>query len=161
MIIKVIPIIPKNTLDANVLAAALRKEIRKESRAVERELGYPSRRWKHRVDFKIDETNEGANIGTNDKIYTYVDQGTKPHIIKPKKAKVLVFNSKFKAKTKPDSLSSSAGRSEPPKVFAKIVKHPGIKARGFVKLVAVRSRRRFQTAINRAIFNATQKANRG
>ena len=80
-----------------------------------------TKHWKHRVPFRGRMSEVGVTtkieVGTDDEIYGYVDKGTKPHIIRPKKfrrrgargryiktVKVLAFPSVSKPKTKPRSL---------------------------------------------------------
>lgn len=163
MKITIRPIIPKlNVPDFQQIA---KTELRREVVAVKRELALPTRRWKTTVEF-YDRQAQGAqssgiDVGTENKIYGYVDRGTKRHLIKPKKAKTLAFNSQFRAKTKPNSLNSSAGSSKPPVVFAKAVRHPGVKARGFTKQVLKRSKVRFYANVDKAVRRAVARSNRG
>ncbi len=157
------PIIPKiGTPDLQKIAQT---ELRREVVAVKRELLLPTRRWKHKVAFYEKQASgaasSGIEVATDDKPYGWTDRGTKRHLIRPKKARVLAFNSVFKAKTKPDSLNSNTGKNAPPVVFAKAVQHPGTKARGFTKLVLKRSRKRFPKAVDKAIRLAVARANRG
>lgn len=163
MNIKIRPIIPK--IGTPNLQQIAQTELRREVVNVKRELALPTRRWKHKVEF-YEKPAEGAqssgvDVGTEDKPYQWTDKGTKPHIIRPKKAKALAFNSVFRAKTKPDSLNSSAGTSKAPVAFAQEVHHPGSRARGFTKLVLKRSKARFPKAVDKAVRLAVQRANRG
>lgn len=157
------PIIPKGKVPD--LEQLVKTELRREVVNVKRELALPTRRWKHKVTFYEKQPSgaqsSGVEIGTTDKAYGWVDKGTKPHTIRPKTAKALSFNSQFRPKTKPDSLNSSAGRNAPPKVFAMVVRHPGTKARGFVKLVAKRSKVRFSANVDKAVRLAVARANKG
>lgn len=83
------------------------------------------------------DTLEGVT-GTDSKIYLYVTRGTRPHIIRPKRAKALAFSSRFRAKTAQGYIRSyKGGRSGKP-VFAKEVKHPGTQARGFEEAIAAK-----------------------
>lgn len=161
--VRIKPIIPSlNVPDFQKIA---KTELRREVVAVKRELALPTKRWKHTVTFYerpvSGAQSSGVDVGTDDKPYGWTDRGTKPHLIKPKKAKKLAFNSKFKPKTKVNTLSSSAGKSAPPVAFAMVVHHPGTKARGFSKLVLKRSRARFQGNVDKAVRRAVARANRG
>lgn len=161
--VKIRPIIPKiGTLDLQKIAQT---ELRREVVNVKRELALPTKRWKHKVEFydrpATGAQSSGVDVGTTDKVYNILDKGSPPHIIKPKKAKFLAFNSVFRAKTKPDSLNSSAGRSSPPVAFARIVHHPGTKPRNWRKLVIKRSKARFPQAVDKAVRLAVQRSNRG
>lgn len=160
--VRIKPIIPRGKVPD--LAQLVKTELRREVVNVKRELELPTRRWKHKVVFYEKQPSgaqsSGVEIATDSRIFKYVDQGTKPHIIKPRKAKVLAFNSIFKPQTKPNSLNSSAGRNSPPKIFTSLVHHPGTKARNFTRLVLKRSRNRFPKAVDKAIRLAVQRANK-
>lgn len=93
-----------------------------------------TRSWKHKPSFKITRDSESTSIGTDSEIFGYVDQGTKPHIIRPKN-KRLRFGAGFSPKTTPGSLSSGAGSRSGPNVYARVVHHPGTQARNFSNLV--------------------------
>lgn len=79
-----------------------------------------------------------VTISTNDEIYFYLDEGTKAHIIKPRRAKRLGFRTGYKAKTRPGVIGSRAGGPSGPFVTPKQVMHPGFPARKFAKTIAKR-----------------------
>ena len=92
--------------------------------------------WKKRPTFTIKVTRKGFTVSTDDKIYGYVDEGTRPHRIMPKRPDgVLRFNSPFRAKTTPNSISSTAGSVGGDVNYRRGVNHPGTKARNFTKLI--------------------------
>lgn len=67
--------------------------------------------------------------------YLWLDEGTKPHPIRPVNAKVLAFPAAYSAGSSPGSPGERpmvfSGRSSGPTVFAQEVMHPGIKARNW------------------------------
>lgn len=76
----------------------------------------------------------GGSIRVTDRVWSYttqsnimvwVDDGTKPHIIRPKKAGFLAFQTGFIAKTKPSQIMSGPGANFGLTAFAKEVHHPG------------------------------------
>jgi len=73
---------------------------------------------------------------TSDKIFMFVDEGTRPHPIYPVRAKRLHFLSGYTAKTTPGSLRSQAGGPYGDDVFAFGVHHPGTEARRFTEIIA-------------------------
>ena len=108
--------------------------------------------WKRDVDFDIDETRFGANVGTDDEVYGYVDKGTKPHVIRPKKAKVLAFRTGGRPKTRPRTITSYEGKpGSPPTLFRPEVQHPGTEARDFTKTIQKRSEKRFAREYRKAL----------
>jgi len=96
--------------------------------------------WKHKVAFSGQLTERGIatkiEVGYNDEVYGYVDEGTRPHVIRPKSAGgVLAFPSSSAPKTRPGSLKSTAGTRGSVDVFTRKVNHPGTKAREFSKQI--------------------------
>lgn len=103
--------------------------------------------WEHKVKFKkliaVERRQVEILVGTDDKIFTYVDEGTAgkgrgrkyPIPKKPKKKGYLAFPSVSVPKTQPGQLVSGPGYKGGPTVFAKQVMHPGIKPRNFSKNV--------------------------
>lgn len=91
--------------------------------------------WKHKPRFIVQVGEFSRNIRVESVIFTYVDEGTKPHIIKPRRARFLRFGTPFIAKTVPSVLASRAGSRGNTQVFAKVVRHPGSKPRGFTKRI--------------------------
>lgn len=98
-----------------------------------------TRSWKHKPTFTITRDDESTSIGTDSEIFGYVDQGTKRHIIRPKNKKRLRFGAGFSPKTSPGSLASGPGSKSGPMVYARVVHHPGTKAREFSKQISDRS----------------------
>lgn len=111
------------------------------------------RSWRHKPAFQAITEVRGGNIaviaGTDDQIYGWVDRGTKPHVIRPRWAPRLVFDSVFTPKTRPGSLQSGAGGSKPPTVYAMEVHHPGTKPRLFSKKVQEQIRAKARPALSR------------
>jgi hypothetical protein len=106
--------------------------------------------WTHKPDIRVTRIGGGtgrsatATIGVEvySDVYQFVDKGTRAHIIAPKAAGgVLAFNSKFKAKSRPNSLRAYKGMSAGPVRFAAHVHHPGNAARNFTKLAFEKARR--------------------
>lgn len=94
-----------------------------------------SRTWKHRPKFHktVDVARDLVStiVETDDNIYRFVDQGTRPHIIRPKNKKILAFQPGFTPKTSPGSLTSGGGGRSGVRVVARVVRHPGSKPREF------------------------------
>lgn len=108
--------------------------------AVIQDFEQATRTWNHKPGFKITRDADSTSVGTDDEIFGYVDGGTRPHDIRPR-GKRLKFQGGFKAKTTPGSLRSGSGGSSGAFVFAKVVHHPGTKARNFSKLVNERAQK--------------------
>jgi len=122
---------------ANVAAArlAILNGMRAIGKDIKRDFEATTATWDHKPDFKLDISLAGGEpavtVGTTDKIYGYVDEGTRPHTIAPVNAKVLSFQAGYKAKTQPGVIGSTGGGAQGDQVFSMVVNHPGTKARNF------------------------------
>lgn len=96
--------------------------------------------WSHKPGFQIVRTLNTVKVITDDKIFRFVDAGTRPHVIRPKSAGgVLVFQTGGKAKTRVNNTKFSGGKQAAgPTVFAREVHHPGTAARGFSRIIQAR-----------------------
>lgn len=127
--------------------------------AIEDDFKKTARTWRTKVDWILIQLYPSGNSltgasGTNNKIYGYVSQGTKPHVIKPKRSKYLRFLSGYRAKTIAGRIGSNAGGAYGTDVYAQTVNHPGTKAREFEETVAAKYQKviekRMQEALNKA-----------
>lgn len=151
--IKLIPIKPnKNPIpDTPAMRRALKNGLTALAKGSEVDFKVTTQTWKHQPDFKTEEKPSEVTVSTDDSIYGYVDEGTKPHIITPKRGKRLVFLGGSKPKTTPRSISSGPGSPGTTKAVAKVVKHPGTQARAFAETIAEKWRRRQAEIMQRAI----------
>jgi hypothetical protein len=124
-----------------------------------------TRTWKHRPEFVAEMDLEGPGptvmVGTDDEIYRYVDEGTKPHIIRPVHGKRLVFQGGYSAKTAPHVIGSQEGGAFGDRVFATEVHHPGNEAREFTKDIQKRWQPRFKARMEDAMRKAAQESGHG
>lgn len=65
------------------------------------------------------------------RVFGYVDRGTKPHVIRPKKARFLRFQGGYNPKTRFRAKFGGPGKSNGKFFFRGIVHHPGNKGREF------------------------------
>lgn len=102
--------------------------------------------WEHDIEFQGRKTITADQIkiyifpaGPNKEIWNYNDQGTRPHVIRPKSAPRLAFQAgTYIPKTKPvGQIVSGGGQVQGGElVFAKEVNHPGTEARRFSETIA-------------------------
>jgi hypothetical protein len=95
---------------------------------------------------------------TGNEIYGYVSLGTKPHRIRPKRAKALHFMGTYSAKTSPGTIKAKSGGSSGADVFSKGVQHPGTKARNFDVLIAKKWRSPFVKRMTQAVGRGIRKS---
>lgn len=119
--------------------------------------------WKHKVKFTTTKPHPtgGAyevTVSTDDKIYSYVDLGTRAHNIRPKKrGGVLRFKTGYIARTIPRVLSSGKSSYRGGWMSAKGVRHPGTQARRFSFIIQLKWQDEFQKRMKLA----TEKAAKG
>jgi len=126
---------------------AIIKVVDKEASDTRKDFQRTTRTWKSKPDFYIRvRGKQSREVYTTNIIYSYVEGGTKPHVIRVRFAKTLRFNtSGFKPKSRPNSIASYGGAAaQPPTAFPKQVQHPGMKARNYVKLIQAKSQKRFK-----------------
>lgn len=136
--IKLNPIIPRDALfDVASARRAVENALDGAAKGALVDYRVTTQTWEHKPDFTIEAPTENERIvGTDDPIYGYVDAGTKPHVIVPKRAKVLVFGPGARAKTRPRVIGSTGGSKGGAPVVAHRVNHPGTEAREFSETIA-------------------------
>lgn len=150
---KLKPIQPKG-LAAQFKAApdAVQRGMREAAEAAKADFEQTVATWKHQPSFTIQPDGAaGFMVGTDDEIYRYVDEGTKPHVIVVKRARFLRFAPGGQPKTSPGRLTSAPGAAGNGAVFRKRVNHPGTKARLFTQQLAQRWQRGVQPYIRAAL----------
>ena len=83
------------TLKLDAMRLALLNELRAVGRDIKKDFEATTATWEHEVKFEtlISLTQPGPTVlvATDDEIYRYVSEGTRPHPIFPKRAKALRF----------------------------------------------------------------------
>ena len=154
--IKVIKV-SRDFLDPKKLKRAIDNALDGGSMAAKADFDVTTHTWKHRPQFVIEKKSNAREIYTTDKIYMYVTRGTKPHMIYPRFASVLKFNSKFRAKSRPAKIRGNAalrsyvGYTGGRLIYARRVRHPGTKPRNFDQAVAAASAYTFPSVMQRAL----------
>lgn len=112
--------------------------------------------WSHQPKWYTTRRGTDWYIGTTDEIYGYVNYGTRPHIIAPKKkGGRLSFRSGYKAKSRVGYIDSYAGSpAHGATIWAKIVHHPGTKARQFSIKIKEKWMKEFAKMCRQAIKTA-------
>ncbi len=116
--------------------------------------------WNHKPDFGFEITAPGGDlvmvVGTDDEIFGYVEQGTQPHPIYPVRAKMLRFQTGYRAKSVPNIVGSFSGGPSGAIVFRKRVMHPGSKPRNFIPTIFNKRRYIYVQNMQLAIAKATK-----
>lgn len=155
MNVRLVAIVPTEFINLPAVRRELQIALQKSADEVQDDFHLTISTWNRRVKFDKDVSETEAVIGTDDKIYGYVTEGTRPHIIVPRRKKVLAFQIGYKAKTTPRFIGSGPGGASGPDVFAGRVHHPGTAAREFEQAIGEKQEpdfeRRVQEAVDRAI----------
>ena len=147
----------KDVIDTKQLLGVIKGAAVETARGMRADFLKTTRTWKHRVVFTIQITVDGnaqATVYTDDDIYNYVNGGTKPHMIKPRRKKRLAFGVPFRAKTRVGFLGSGNGKRGNTMVFSKGVMHPGTDARNFDKVIADKWQTPYEQLMQRRVDNA-------
>jgi len=93
--------------------------------------------------------------------WTWLDEGTEPHIIRARRAPYLRFRIGYNSGTRPGTLRTRrayyVGNSWR---MARAVRHPGTQALGWSKLVQDRRKPKYIAAMNKALRRGMEKASR-
>lgn len=151
--IKLKPIIPKGeVLDPRKLARAKKNALDGAAKGALIDYKVTTQTWQHKPDFVIERPSDNERIvGTNDTIYGYVEEGTKPHVITAKPGGVLAFGPGARAKTRPRVIGSGSGSKGGATVFRPRVQHPGTDAREFSEVIAEKWEEQLPLILQRAI----------
>src|SRR3990172_9019509 len=129
--IKFIPILPKvaKLIDQARLQRELRDALDHTANIVRDDFQKTVKTWEHKPSFRkegprLTGTGLEVSVSTNQEIYTYVTRGTRPHLIRTRRARRLRFQTGFKAKTRPRGISSRAGGASGPPAFSPAAQHP-------------------------------------
>lgn len=133
---------------AKTVKAALDKTAKK----AEKLLLQPTQTWDHKASFETKNKGESVTVLTDDPVYNYLEDGTRPHQINGSPA--LAFPNTFSAKTTVGSLNSAPGTSGGSTVYASTISHPGVTARNFTEQVIKQIEPEFVKDIQNALDDA-------
>jgi hypothetical protein len=154
-------------MKVDVFRLELLNAMRKAGTQLRSDYAKTTQTWTHKVDFTQEVTLTGPGpiltVYTEDEIYGYVNDGTKPHPIfagiytGKSGAKALAFPGTFTAKTIPGVIGSGPGASSGGTQFRAYVQHPGTKARKFDEAIEKKWQGEFETRMTEALNTAAQK----
>lgn len=95
------------------------------------------------------------------RIYEMVHEGTRPHVIRIRRAKVLAFRSPYAPKTVPGRIGSGEGGASGGIIYRRVVNHPGTKPRNFSKIIMQKWRKPFYDSMQRALERGADRSGHG
>jgi hypothetical protein len=132
----------KQPIDLAVIRKRIEQGLDDTAIEVKDDLDATTASWKHSVAFVTKRQPMQRTISTRDKVYGFVEQGTKPHDIVARAGRVLRFGLNPLAKTKPGVIGSGPGRAGSPLMFRQRVRHPGSEPRRFIPAIVKKRRTR-------------------
>ena len=110
--------------------------------------------WTHKPQFEqmigLDSEAATVLVGTDDKIYKFIDEGTR--------VRYATLSKDWQSKTKPGIIGSGPGRGRVLFVSKKRPR-PGIEARRFTQIIQRQRKRPFQRSMIKAMQKGADKAN--
>jgi len=143
-------------LDYDALLKAAEAALQEGGKSIMSDLEGATATWEDKPQFEIqgpflkgNELSVRVAPRTNVEIFTYVNDGTQPHMIFPRKGKFLSYQRDFTPKTQPWSLSSRSGGKSGPYVNRLGVAHPGIEPRKFTTVTAINHQAWWESRVQR------------
>jgi hypothetical protein len=155
---------------AGNMIAAERNTLEEIRQGIRADLDKVTATWNHKpVFFELKTQAAGGalfgseiRITTNDAIFRFVDQGTRPHMIRPRKpGGVLAFQAGYARKTYPGYITSVKGGKFGPMRYARAVRHPGTKPRHFSETITKKWQAKAGTLMERRVKMALSGMNMG
>lgn len=103
---------------------------------------------------KATSTRFKASTFSDDDILNFNVRGTRPHIIVPRRARVLRFQSGYRRKVTKGKIGRRSGGASGNTVFARIVRHPGQQGTDLDKTIAKKWQPQLETRVVKAIDQA-------
>lgn len=147
-------IIPKKlSVDPAKMARAITNTLNSVALDMQTDFRVTTQTWRDKPTFAIASPTPYTRIvGTDDSVYTMLNEGTRAHLIRPRAGGVLVFRTPFRSKTVPRSISSGPGGTGAQQVITpKPVRHPGTQAREWDTVIAQKWDKKVGPIFQRAI----------
>lgn len=128
-----------------------KRAIEREQKKIVKALEQATGAWQRPVAFESNvDDDEGATISTEDNRYKWVDEGTRPHVIRPRNARILRWLPGSNVRNEIARRQARADQRDAA-VYAKEVNNPGIRPRSFTDNVMRRRKRYVYKAIENAL----------
>lgn len=154
-------IIPKHIFRLPLVRAELLQEMGRQLDIIDRMYGATYRTWNHKPQFKKKFRSTRSKIvgevTTIDVIYFWADDGTRRHVILPRRNNPLAFPASFRPKTRPKTIGSGSGFRGGGTVFSERVVHPGQKPRNFTKTIVDRRLKFYAPQMQRAVARGVKR----
>ena len=164
--LKINALLPKNLPTGSDYLKAAQKATLKTGQLAKQDYESTQRTWRGKAKFSLDEDTVNGNyhvvVGTSDKKYGWIDEGTgiygpRHQTIKPKRSKYFTFRVGGQLKTRPDIIGSEPG--SPHTKWVRVREIKGIPSRRFTIVIAKRRQVTLRQEVEHAIalLNREQK----
>lgn len=157
--------IKPSRLREDAMRLALLNGMRRMGTKIKQDFEKTVQTWKNKPKFEVLVSLSGPGptvvVDTNDEIYHYVSMGTRPHVIRPKRARALAFRGTYTAKTVPGVLEARAGGASGDAVFSQEVHHPGTKPRNFQKMIGDKWQKQFKREMESVMREVARESGHG
>lgn len=150
-------VLPKVQSDPKKFERDLKKRYKRLQSQIRRDFKKTVRNWEKKPKFFVKRRaikgGFAFDAGTDNEVYRWLNEGTDPYIIRAKNAPRLVFRVPYSAQSTPRTLKSRRGgfASDAEIRTAKSVKHPGIEAREWTRIIAERFQEKVVEEGNKAL----------
>lgn len=117
--------------------------------------GFGEVRWNTKTQFGS--MKNSVTVFTTSEKYAIVNEGAPPHVIVPRRARMLKFRTGYRAATRPRVIGSRAASRFGELVSAQAVNHPGFEARAFDETIAEEYLPTFERDIQDAIARGAER----
>lgn len=149
------PIKPKATRQKfQAVEAAVKAAFQQGAKELLEDFAKTYQTWEHKPRPRVRIGRTDVEVRIDDAIWGYVDKGTRPHVIRARRAAALAFASGYSAKTRPGSIIAGQGGPSGGAVFAQEVNHPGTKARGFSRRLRAKWKEKWPKLVQAAVKQA-------
>ena len=139
---------------AKQIIDGINKNVAKQQKIFARDVKKATAAWKTPLELELDDDNGSVTISTDDDRYKWVDEGTKPHEIRPVRAKVLRFTSGSGVRSEIARRKAKGARRDVGVTYATSVSNPGIRPRSITERVMANRRPRILSSVDDAIEEA-------
>src|SRR5688572_377946 len=156
--LKLTAIVPQHIPKTDEYMKAAKQAVLKTMKLAQRDYEATQRTWKTKAKFLLTEDTVRGNyrvtVGTNNKRYGWIDDGTglygpKHQTIKPKRSKYFTFRIGGQLKTRPDYIGSDSG--SPHTKWVRVTEIKGIPSRRFTIVIGKRRQVTLTQETNHAI----------
>lgn len=158
--IRVTVTVPKEILNIQAVAQEIEAAVHDAGREIHAMFSESTSTWREKPVFIEKQLRSsgmiGVEVATSNDVYSWVNYGTRPHIIRPRNRGMLRFQTGYSSKSRVGSRRAYAGGKFGPFTSSVGVTHPGTEARHFDELIAADFQPVFEKQVQDAIIRGSK-----